>query len=161
MPTTEVDPRAFAQLGEVTARLHQHSRKWQSPAGFRRIAVQDSETMVGARGHWGHWQYAPGLTAAGFPLIEETLAHTGSVLKSYGKNAQRYGLIHADLRLTNLLPYKGETRVIDFDDCGMGWYSTMRRRQSALSNIIRGHRSGSTTGWRAMNGVPPMMPIWR
>lgn len=121
MPTTEVDPRAFAQLGEVTARLHQHSRKWQSPAGFRRI-VWDSETMVGAQGHWGHWQDAPGLTTAGFPLIEETLAHTGSVLKSYGKSAQRYGLIHADLRLTNLLLHKGETRVIDFDDCGMGWY---------------------------------------
>jgi len=121
MPTTEVDPRAFAQLGEVTARLHQHSRKWQSPAGFRRI-VWDSETMVGAQGHWGHWQDAPGLTTADFPLIEETLAHTGSVLKSYGKSAQRYGLIHADLRLTNLLLHKGETRVIDFDDCGMGWY---------------------------------------
>src|SRR5471032_2324049 len=36
MPTTDVDPRAFAQLGEVTARLHQHSRQWQKPAAFRR-----------------------------------------------------------------------------------------------------------------------------
>ena len=121
MPTTDVDPRAFAQLGEVTARLHQHSRQWPHPAGFRRI-IWDSDTMVGPHGHWGRWQDAPGMTAAGIPLIEETLAHTGSVLKSYGKSAQRYGLIHADLRLTNLLLHKGETRVIDFDDCGMGWY---------------------------------------
>lgn len=31
-------------------------------------------------------------------------------------------MIHADLRLTNLLHHQGETRIIDFDDCGFGWY---------------------------------------
>ncbi|WVM92198.1 phosphotransferase [Halopseudomonas pachastrellae] len=31
-------------------------------------------------------------------------------------------MIHADLRLTNLLRHQQQTRVIDFDDCGQGWY---------------------------------------
>lgn len=132
MPTTDVDPQAFAQLGEITARLHQHSRHWMAPVGFRRI-VWDNDTMVGPQGHWGRWQDAPGLSEQDFPLIEETLAQIRSVLHDYGKNAQRYGLIHADLRLTNLLLHNGETQVIDFDDCGMGWY--MHDAAAAISFV--------------------------
>ena len=30
--------------------------------------------------------------------------------------------IHADLTIFNLLIHRGETRVLDFDDCGLGWY---------------------------------------
>jgi len=132
MPTTDVDPRAFAQLGEVTARLHQHSRQWQKPAAFRRI-VWDHDTMVGPQSHWGRWQDAPGLSEKDFPLIEETIQHIRAVLHDYGKSAERYGLIHADLRLTNLLLHEGETRVIDFDDCGMGWY--MHDAAAAISFV--------------------------
>ncbi|GAB2939359.1 phosphotransferase enzyme family protein [Hafnia psychrotolerans] len=132
MPTTDVDPRAFAQLGEVTARLHQHSQRWVPPASFRRI-VWDHDTMVGSQGHWGRWQDAPGISERDFPLIEETLTQIRRVLHDYGKSAQRYGLIHADLRLTNLLLHEGETRVIDFDDCGMGWY--MHDAAAAISFV--------------------------
>lgn len=132
MPTTDVDPRAFAQLGEVTARLHLHSQRWQKPAGFKRI-VWDHHTMVSAQGHWGRWQDVPGLATEDHPLIEQTLARVSRVLEHYGKPASRYGLIHADLRLTNLLLHKGETRVIDFDDCGMGWY--MHDAAAAISFV--------------------------
>ncbi|GAB7197054.1 hypothetical protein OS11_33300 [Dickeya oryzae] len=52
MPTTEVDAAAFEQLGMITARLHQHSRRWERPNGFRRL-VWDHDTMVGPQGHWG------------------------------------------------------------------------------------------------------------
>ncbi|MGL6020912.1 MAG: phosphotransferase enzyme family protein [Gibbsiella quercinecans] len=121
MPTTEVDPRAFQRLGEITAQLHQHSRRWQQPAGFRRI-IWDHPSMVGEAGHWGRWQDAPNLAQADHPVIEATLARVGRELAQYGQDRQRYGLIHADLRLTNLLLQGDETRVIDFDDCGFGWY---------------------------------------
>lgn len=132
MPTTEIDPRAFAQLGEVTARLHQHSKSWEKPAGFKRI-VWDHQTMIGEHGHWGRWQDAPGLRVEDRPLIEKTLARVDRILQKYGKHPRRYGLIHADLRLTNLLLHKGETRVIDFDDCGMGWY--MHDAAAAISFV--------------------------
>jgi len=132
MPTTEVDPRAFMQLGEVTGRLHQHSRSWQRPAGFQRI-LWDNPSMVGQNGHWGRWQDAPRLTTADHPLVEEALQQIDSRLQDYGQDAQRFGLIHADLRLTNLLMHNGETRVIDFDDCGFGWY--MHDAAAAISFI--------------------------
>jgi len=42
-------------------------------------------------------------------------------LATYGQPPHRYNLIHADMRLANLLVSDEETRLIDFDDCGMGW----------------------------------------
>lgn len=121
MPTTDVDPRAFQQLGHITARLHQHSKTWQKPAGFQRI-IWDHHSMVSAQSHWGDWRDAPNLRLADRPIVEEAIDRVGGDLQAFGKDPARYGLIHADLRLTNLLMHKGETRVIDFDDCGMGWY---------------------------------------
>ena len=121
MPGTDVDPRAFQQLGSITAKLHQHSRSWQKPADFQRI-IWDHQTMVGPQSHWGDWRDAPGLKREDYSLVEQAIARVGGELALFGKDPSRYGLIHADLRLTNLLLHKGETRVIDFDDCGMGWY---------------------------------------
>ncbi len=121
MPTTDVDPRAFQQLGHITARLHQHSRHWQKPEGFQRI-IWDHHTMVSPQSHWGHWQDAPNLRVSDRAIVAQVIERVGYELVGYGKGTDRYGLIHADLRLTNLLLHHGETRVIDFDDCGFGWY---------------------------------------
>ena len=35
---------------------------------------------------------------------------------------ERFGLVHADLRLANLLIDGNKLGVIDFDDCGLSWY---------------------------------------
>ncbi|MDU4005653.1 phosphotransferase [Pluralibacter gergoviae] len=121
MPTTEVDPAAFRQLGKITAGLHRQSRQWRRPEGFRRI-VWDHQSMVAPDGHWGDWRDAGGLSGGDCAVVEEAIASIRRQMAAFGQSPQRYGLIHADLRLTNLLLHKGETRVIDFDDCGMGWY---------------------------------------
>ena len=46
----------------------------------------------------------------------------GARLAAFGKGADRFGLIHGDLRLANLLIDGKTVKVIDFDDCGFGWY---------------------------------------
>ena len=44
-------------------------------------------------------------------------------LARFGSGPDRYGLVHADLRLANLLESTASRRyVIDFDDCGFGWF---------------------------------------
>lgn len=111
----------FIELGRTTARLHQHSRGWQRPAHFRRLRW-DHATMTGPDGHWGDWRSAPGLSNADIPLVEETLHQVSAAMQAFGQGADRFGLIHADLRLTNLMRHQQQTRVIDFDDCGFGWY---------------------------------------
>ena len=43
-------------------------------------------------------------------------------LGSFGTGPERFGLIHADMRLANLIVGKGRIWLIDFDDCGFGWF---------------------------------------
>ncbi|MEB3767646.1 phosphotransferase enzyme family protein [Acinetobacter sp. MD2] len=121
MPTTEVDPTAFQQLGQITAQLHHHSKTWQMPATFDRI-VWNHDTMLSAEGHWGDWRNATHLDAKDHGIIEEAIGVIGKKLANFGKTPDRYGLIHADLRLTNLLLQQNRIGVIDFDDCGMSWF---------------------------------------
>ncbi|MFM2475717.1 phosphotransferase enzyme family protein [Celerinatantimonas sp. MCCC 1A17872] len=121
MPTTEVDPKAFFGLGAITAKLHQHAKSWQRPASFERI-IWNHQTMVTDDAHWGRWQDAPHLNPSDHALIHQALTKVAQQMAAYGMSDDRYGLIHADLRLTNILLFNGQTRVIDFDDCGMGWY---------------------------------------
>ena len=129
-PTTDVDPAAFARLGGVTARLHAHSRQWQRPPGFTR-KVWAPATMTGPDAPWGWWPDAPGMTDAGRDLIAGCLRTVAAQLADYGTGPARFGLIHADLRLANLLISGTHTRLIDFDDCGISWF--MQDLAAALS----------------------------
>ncbi|THJ75171.1 phosphotransferase enzyme family protein [Candidatus Frankia alpina] len=147
---------AFAQLGDIAARLHQHARSWAPPPSFTRFAWT-WESTLGASGRWGSW--TAGLTAAlGDADAREALGLLGRAaavierrLAGFGAGPDRFGLIHADMRLANLLvpgdappsvdalpsgdasaagtgpagagsAAGGEVCVIDFDDCGFGWY---------------------------------------
>src|SRR5699024_5320171 len=42
--------------------------------------------------------------------------------EDFGQSSDRFGLIHSDLRLDNILINQGYYKVLDFDDCGYGWY---------------------------------------
>lgn len=112
---------SFRRLGAINAHLHRHARSWQRPGNFQRL-TWNHPSMLGEQGHWGSWRDAPYLDARGSALISETVQVIGARLADYGEDPSRFGLIHADLRLTNLLVQGDRTRIIDFDDCGMGWY---------------------------------------
>ena len=62
------------------------------------------------------------MDAAKADLFARTVARIGSRLAAYGKSPDRFGLIHCDLRLANLLIDRDVVKVIDFDDCGFGWF---------------------------------------
>jgi Ser/Thr protein kinase RdoA (MazF antagonist) len=111
----------FVQLGSLTAVLHEHARRWRRPAAFQRKRW-DVEAMIGAHGFWGPWRAAIGLDAPGAALIERAIARIRARLDAYGTSADRFGLVHADLRLANLLVDGSRLRVIDFDDCGFSWF---------------------------------------
>jgi len=110
----------FRTLGALTARMHDHSRSWRRPAGFDRFAW-DYDGAFGGVARWGRWQ--DGIAVG--PAERAVLGRLDEVLRArlaaFGQTADRYGLIHADLRLANLLVHGPETYVIDFDDCGWGW----------------------------------------
>lgn len=123
----------FEPLGALTARMHEHARTWQRPPGFVRFHW-DADAAFGTPagpGRWGSWQEAPGCGAAERTVLARLEATLRTRLRRYGGDRERYGLIHADLRLANLLVSDAdaapgttarEVSVIDFDDCGFGWY---------------------------------------
>ena len=43
-------------------------------------------------------------------------------LEKFGRGKERYGLIHDDISINNVLLCEGELYLLDFDDCGWGWY---------------------------------------
>lgn len=110
----------FEVLGEITARMHSHVRSWQRPACFERL-TWDFDTSLGDRPHWGRWRDGMGLTPEIEATFEKTVNLIGYRLECFGKSADRFGLIHCDMRLANLLLDGETTKVIDFDDSGFGW----------------------------------------
>ncbi len=114
--------KPFEILGEVTARMHSHARQWKRPNYFQRF-TWDFETSLGEqKPHWGRWRDGMGVGPAELDLFGRTVAVIGKRLSTYGKGQVRFGLIHCDLRLANLLIDGDAVKVIDFDDCGFGWY---------------------------------------
>lgn len=114
--------RWFAPLGEITARLHLHARGWAPPNGFTRKRW-DVETILGPQPHWGHWRQAQGLDLQGETLLARATDALAARLLAYGTGPDTFGLIHADLRLANLMVNGDQLTAIDFDDCGFGWWA--------------------------------------
>ncbi|MDX1400378.1 MAG: phosphotransferase [Kiloniellales bacterium] len=110
----------FEVLGETTARMHLHVRNWKKPENFERL-TWDFDTSLGDHPHWGSWRHGMGLTPGIESLFGDTVQLIKERLERFGKSEERFGLIHCDMRLANLLIDNGQTKVIDFDDCGFSW----------------------------------------
>jgi Ser/Thr protein kinase RdoA (MazF antagonist) len=112
---------AYRLLGEISARFHRQAESWSLPPGFERL-TWDFEHMLGGSPNWGDWHDAPFLDARAVELLERQAGLIERRLAQFGKARDRFGLIHADLRLANLLLHDGSIRVLDFDDSGFGWF---------------------------------------
>ncbi|SEM25823.1 Ser/Thr protein kinase RdoA involved in Cpx stress response, MazF antagonist [Xaviernesmea oryzae] len=122
-PDAEADRAAWYEtLGEINARLHQHSRAWSRPQRFTR-KIWDFDRIIGDGAHWGDWRQALGLTAQGRAVLERAHTLLQSQTKAYGYGADRFGLVHCDMRAANLLVEGDRLGVIDFDDCGLSWFA--------------------------------------
>lgn len=112
---------AYRMLGEISARFHRQAEGWTLPAGFERL-TWDFDHALGARPNWGDWREAPFLDVSGTRLLERLVAVVKQRLDRFGTSRARFGLVHADLRLANLLLHRDGIRVIDFDDSGFCWF---------------------------------------
>ena len=117
-------PVHLRRLGSVMARLHNHADQWRAPPGFVRIRW-DWETFFGDTMIYGEthaadvWDLLPGGLRRRFDQVASDMR---DVMTQLGEGAGNFGLIHADLHLDNALFWRGEVRVIDFDDCGFGYW---------------------------------------
>ncbi|MGB3482955.1 MAG: phosphotransferase [Mycobacterium sp.] len=119
------DAAGFDQLGRLTAVMHNHVQTWQAPDYFTRFRW-DFDTMIGPGARWGDWRTAPGLGDDDTALIQRAADRIGDRLRNFGSGPDRFGLVHADLRMANLMVDPADPgapiTVIDFDDCGWSWH---------------------------------------
>ncbi|MDG4771565.1 phosphotransferase [Solwaraspora sp. WMMD792] len=122
-------PRWFQEIGAVTAVLHRHARQWTPPAGFGRFTWGLAD-LVGPTARWGDWRRAD-LSATQRSVLERAEARACDILADRTGSrdpAESVGLIHADLRPSNAMTHSDAMTnadaltVIDFDDCGYGYY---------------------------------------
>ncbi len=118
----EQDEELFSHLGRFAAICHKHVENWQLPKNFTR-PIWDENNILDEDGLWGNWRIAPKVNGEIREILEILDKRLRRDLREYGKHKDRFGLIHADMRLANILIDEGEPRLIDFDDCGFGWFA--------------------------------------
>ncbi|MHB1109596.1 MAG: phosphotransferase enzyme family protein [Devosia sp.] len=111
----------FKTIGGLAAAAHRHVERWHRPPGFVRPAWT-AETILDPDGLWGDWRRAPHVEGATRTTLERLDQRLRADLAAYGTAPGRFGLIHADMRLANLLVDGERVTLIDFDDCGFGWF---------------------------------------
>ena len=122
MPTPDTDLGGlFETLGGFAAVAHAHAASFRPSPGFKR-QVWTAGSILDADGLWGDWRRGPAVDATFRPVLERLDTALRADLEAYGHGADRFGLIHADMRLGNLLVDGERVTLIDFDDCGFGWF---------------------------------------
>jgi Ser/Thr protein kinase RdoA (MazF antagonist) len=171
-PDTSTDlVKWYRTLGEITARLHLHSRQWERPEGFAR-KLWSFDTIIGPKAHWGDWRHAPGLDARGLEILERTTELLSAQTAAYGYGEDRFGLVHCDMRTANLLVDRDRMAVIDFDDCGLSWFAydfaasiSFMEHETFIPELmaawLQGYRAVAPLGEEHARALPMFMMLRR
>ncbi|MGI9327384.1 MAG: phosphotransferase enzyme family protein [Pseudomonadales bacterium] len=111
----------YSEVGRLMALTHKHSEAWTEPAGFARHAW-DEQGILGDEPFWGRYWELAALSDEQRRRLQKAKVKALEELKTFGKNRDRYGLIHADFVPENLLRSDSGICLIDFDDAGYGWH---------------------------------------
>ncbi len=151
----EIEP--WATLGELMARIHQHSRSWSRPDWFTRPSW-DAEALIGEEPRWGPPDPDRVFAPEDRAVLEACRAEVGARLARIGTAPDRFGLIHGDLGFENVLVSgDGEVAIIDFDDSGESWY--LHELAVALyphdrSDGLSDRRDALVEGYRRVRELP-------
>ena len=115
---TKRTPELLRRIGTQIARLHNHSSRFQPPRGFTRPRW-DSHSLV----HDSSWRIGwTRLTPSERKPFREVAERFKGVAAKLVAGPQVFGLIHGDFTFDNVLLYHRDLRIIDFDDCGFGYF---------------------------------------
>jgi Ser/Thr protein kinase RdoA (MazF antagonist) len=109
----------YREIGALTAVLHDHAMSWEPPTGFERFAW-GVEELIGADARWGSWENGVA-SPTDLRLLRDAQSRALEVLGESERTGEGWGLIHSDLRPSNIMVDDGAMTIIDFDDCGHSW----------------------------------------
>lgn len=138
------------KLGEITAKLHNQVIAWPQAKTLKRF-TWDIDDLVGAGSRWGDFSLMKGLPEEYMDWYRQAVEIIRSRLERFGRSSDRYGLIHDDISINNVLLKGEELYLLDFDDCGFGWFlydiPTMlleyfdEHMSEALSAVLKGYET--------------------
>ena len=154
--SSEPTREQFEVIGATAARMHCQSRLWSPPADFDRFNW-DIDACFGDAARWGSYRAGSGLAPSEILVLERAERTIRRRLGDYGTSAEVFGLIHADMRTTNMIwDDRGQMTLIDFDDCGYSWF--MYDLACALSFMEHSeNRMRLVDGW--LSGYRSVAPV--
>jgi Ser/Thr protein kinase RdoA (MazF antagonist) len=112
----------YRQAGEQAARIHNHGENWTPPANFLRLSWDENGYFGETGAICGRYRDLEELKAEELALLNRARDATRQALERFGKDPDRYGMVHGDFLPENLF-YDGKVlRLIDWDDTGFGWH---------------------------------------
>jgi len=147
-PKSGISLAVMERVGAFTARLHNHAAQFVPPPGFVRqrwnwshFSAVSSILDPDSVGAWACpalvnidiWNLGGASPRPYGNLPQDWGTDAQALLSAVGQQAREtlteigmdesaWGLIHADLHRDNILIKRGQVGVIDFDDCGWGYY---------------------------------------
>jgi Ser/Thr protein kinase RdoA (MazF antagonist) len=113
-------PEHLFKLGQTVAKLQKSSQHLASH--HRRY--WGAEGLLGRRPKFGAIDHLQGASAKQLAVLTRVRREILGRLKRLERtHPEKMGLVHADFHFGNLLLINGEVGVIDFDDCGFGFYA--------------------------------------
>ena len=110
----------YRRLGEIAGAIGVHNNSWIRPPGFDRRRW-DAESFVGDEPLWGRFWEVEALSDEQRSVLGAARVALRDELGALSTDPDRFGLIHADLHLGNVMADGEQLTVIDFDDAGFGW----------------------------------------
>ncbi len=112
---------SYCTIGRIAAVVHEHGARWPRPEGFAR-PVWDEASLVGETPAFGDFRDLACLSGEQLAVLMDARALVRERLEAFGRGSDRWGLLHGDFLPENVLVASDGLRLIDFDDCGDGWY---------------------------------------
>jgi len=112
---------AVHAAGTLLANLHQFASAYHPPASFVRPRL-DWEGLFGEESPYNPGEGVRIFTDEQKSVFSAVDSRVKSVMEHLGESPDTFGLIHADFLTKNYLFDADGVAVIDFDDCGFGYY---------------------------------------
>ena len=119
-PTPEKNLEVYGQLGLVMGTMHNISESI-TPFFYDKRPSWNFDRIIGDNSVWGSWYQSNYVSRPQENLVKRSIYEIQKRLHEY-HGEKIYGLIHADMRPTNIIVRNNELVIIDFDDCCHSWY---------------------------------------
>ncbi|MGB3493248.1 MAG: phosphotransferase [Elainellaceae cyanobacterium] len=144
-------PHILVAIGRLLGTLHHHSAQWTAPESFTRPYWNWDGLFGKGAGYSDDGDRVWELTPQPYRrLFEAVSTQAKNAMADLGEERDQFGLIHGDFWLGNLLIQAEDIGVIDFADCGFGYwgydlsrflndFSTEPLYSACLDHLLQGY----------------------